>query len=233
MEEAEFDRFAEEYRQIHSANIRLSGESPDYFAEYKIVDVVNMLTTSGKGISDQTILDFGAGVGTSVPHFRKHLPGCRITCLDVSRKSLEFGESRNAGLADFVHFDGVSVPFPDEHFDLVFVACVFHHIAHSEHTDILRELHRVLRPSGALVVFEHNPFNPLTVRAVNTCPFDDNAVLLKPRRFIDSVRGAGFQEPKVAFRIFFPHALSSLRWMEPWMKWLPLGAQYSVHARKS
>ena len=41
------------------------------------------------------------------------------------------------------------------------------------------ELKRVLRAGGACVIFEHNPLNPLTVQAVNTCPFDENAVLIK------------------------------------------------------
>ena len=39
MDEAEFDKFADEYRGLHAANIRLSGEEPEYFAEYKVVDI--------------------------------------------------------------------------------------------------------------------------------------------------------------------------------------------------
>ena len=39
MEEKEFDKFADEYYNIHSRNIAASGESPDFFAEYKIKDV--------------------------------------------------------------------------------------------------------------------------------------------------------------------------------------------------
>jgi ubiquinone/menaquinone biosynthesis C-methylase UbiE len=106
------------------------------------------------------ILDFGAGVGTSVPYFRRYFPGCRLTCLDVSRKSLQVGGSRFPDEAEFVHFDGARIPFPNDHFDLVFLACVLHHIPHSEHPGIFRELARVLRPSGSLVIFEHNPYNP-------------------------------------------------------------------------
>src|SRR4051812_41527839 len=36
MEEAEFDRFADEYETQHRKNIAVTGESPDFFAEYKI-----------------------------------------------------------------------------------------------------------------------------------------------------------------------------------------------------
>jgi SAM-dependent methyltransferase len=232
MEESEFDRFAEEYRAMHAGNIRLSGEAPEYFAEYKIADVAALLASGGVSAAP-AVLDFGAGVGTSVPYFRKYFPECRLTCLDVSRKSLAIGEGRFAGQAQFVHFDGTRIPFPDSSFDLIFIACVLHHIPHAEHVTILRELCRVLRKGGALVIFEHNPFNPLTVHAVNTCPFDENAVLIRPGRLGASVTKAGFADADIRFRIFFPRALRALRRLEPWMTWLPLGAQYYVHARKA
>jgi SAM-dependent methyltransferase len=232
VDETEFDRFADEYRQTHAANIRLSGETPEYFAEYKISDTSELLGKSF-GKDAPAILDFGAGVGTSVPYFRKHFPTCRLTCLDVSRKSLQIGISRFRGQAEFVHFDGARMPFADEHFDLVFLACVLHHIPRKEHMSILAEIRRVLRPSGAVIVFEHNPYNPLTVHAVNTCPFDENAVLVNPIRLVRHVARAGFSRPSIRFRIFFPHALRALRVLEPWMTWIPLGAQYSVHAHKS
>jgi hypothetical protein len=47
MDEAEFDKFADEYRSMHAANIRLSGEDPEYFAEYKIADIAAELGRAG------------------------------------------------------------------------------------------------------------------------------------------------------------------------------------------
>jgi SAM-dependent methyltransferase len=226
MDEAEFDRFAEEYRSIHEANIRTSGEGPEFFAEYKVADVARLLSGNARNI-----LDFGAGVGTSLPYFRKYFPHSHVTCLDVSSKSLEVGRSRFPGQADFVHFDGTRIPFPDGHFDLVFLACVMHHIPHSEHVAILKDARRVLRPEGSLVVFEHNPFNPLTVRAVNTCEFDVNAVLLRPGALRRNALKAGFADASICYRIFFPGQLRALRVIEPWMTWIPLGAQYYLHGR--
>jgi SAM-dependent methyltransferase len=231
MDEAEFDRFADEYRQMHAVNIRASGESPEWFAEYKIADVA-ALVAAGDVDGSPAILDFGAGIGTSIPYFRKYFPSCQLTCLDVSNKSLEIGRARFAGQADFVHFDGTRIPFPDEQFDLVFLACVLHHIPHAEHAGILAEARRVLRPAGSLVVFEHNPYNPLTVHAVNTCPFDENAVLLPPGRLKRNAIRAGFLQSRVSYRIFFPRSLRALRPLEPWMKWIPLGAQYYLHGSK-
>ncbi len=231
MDEAEFDKFADEYRAMHAENIRLSGEDPEYFAEYKIVDIATELARDGAVA--HRVLDFGAGVGYSVPFFARHLPSARVTCLDVSRKSLEVGAAKHGAVAEFEHFDGRRIPFDDGTFDVALASCVFHHIPHAEHVALLGEIRRVLAPDGRLFVFEHNPLNPLTRHAVSTCVFDEHAELVLAPTMRRRARAAGFASASVRYRIFFPHALRGLRPLEPRLKWLPLGAQYYVAARKA
>jgi ubiquinone/menaquinone biosynthesis C-methylase UbiE len=218
MDEAEFDKFADEYRSMHAANIRLSGEDPEYFAEYKVVDLAAELGRAG--IVARKALDFGAGVGYSVPFFARHLPAARVTCLDVSRKSLEVGAARFAGAAEFTHFDGRTIPFPDGTFDVALASCVFHHIPHEQHVELLAEIRRVLQPGGQLFVFEHNPF-------------DEHAQLVRAPVMQQRARAAGFAAADVRYRIFFPRVLRRLRPLEAKLTWLPLGAQYYVAARKA
>jgi ubiquinone/menaquinone biosynthesis C-methylase UbiE len=231
MDEAEFDKFADEYRSMHAANIRLSGEDPEYFAEYKVVDIAGELARAN--VVARRALDFGAGVGYSVPFFARHLPAARVTCLDVSRKSLEVGAARHGAAAEFVHFDGRSITYPDGSFDVALASCVFHHIPHDEHVSLLAEIRRVLAPDGRLFVFEHNPLNPLTRHAVNTCEFDEHAKLIPAPTMRRRAREAGFGAADVRYRIFFPHALRGLRPLEAKLTWLPAGAQYYVAARKA
>ena len=230
MDQAEFDKFAEEYSALHAHNVRLSGESPEYFAEYKTRDVATYL--SDLNIGTERILDFGAGVGGSIPHFRRHLPDARLTCLDVSRASLAIAENRFPGQADFVPFDGDKIPFADSHFDAAFAACVFHHVDKTEHVPLFEEIRRVLRPGGHFFIFEHNPLNPLTVHAVNTCQFDENAVLIGRGALSRRLQRAGFEIAARRYRIFFPRPLKSLRPLERFLTWLPLGAQYYLVGRK-
>jgi hypothetical protein len=90
----------------------------------------------------------------------------------------------------------------------------------------------VLAPGGMLSVFEHNPLNPLTVYAVQACPFDDNAVLIRAGAMRARLRQAGFEVPSLRYRIFFPHALRGLRPLERRLTRLPLGAQYHVFATR-
>lgn len=230
MLKAEFDRFADEYYALHQNNIRLSGETPEFFAEYKVKDVSEILHKARR--EPKNILDFGAGIGSSVPYFRRFFPDASLTCLDVSEKSLEVGRTRFPGLANFQSFDGIRMTSPDNSFDLVFAACVFHHIPASSQSGLLQEWFRILKPGGTAFIFEHNPFNPLTVNAVNTCPFDENAVLIHGSVLRDRMEKAGFRNVGLRYRLFVPGALRALRPVERWLYWCPLGAQYFVYSTK-
>lgn len=232
MTNPEFDRFADSYVNLHAENISISGEGPEYFAEYKVKELARLLPTTSWG-SVKSILDFGGGIGSSVPHFNKYFPRSEVTCLDISEKSLELGDQLHRGKANFRHFDGLAIPFPSEHFDIVFVSCVLHHISHTLHLGALREINRVLRRSGVVFIYEHNPFNPLTVHTVNNCVFDENAVLIQASRLSSTVSAAGFDCPEVRYRVFFPRALRLFRPLEKYLSWLPFGAQYSIFAKKA
>lgn len=233
MNETEFDKFADEYTKLHGDSIAISGEGPEYFAEYKIVDILHEYKKSSKPNMDPLrLLDFGSGIGGSVPYVMKHIPDAELTCLDVSQRSLDIAKDRFLSLANFVHFDGVTIPFPTNHFDIAFAMCVFHHIEHETHLALLHELHRIIRPGGSLFVFEHNPNNPLTVRVVNSCVFDKNAKLVRASNIKCQILMVGFKQVNIRYRIFFPHFLKALRPLEIALKWLPLGGQYYAHAIK-
>lgn len=231
MDRHEFDRYADNYRQQHAKNVAITGEEPVFFAAYKIAAVAGLLAAAG--IRPHRILDFGAGIGNSIPHFRHHFPSAQLTCADVSGKSLAIARERFPGQTQTMEIDGSRLPLEDGCVDLAFTACVFHHIQADEHLPWLAELRRVVRPGGALILFEHNPLNPLTVRAVNTCPFDANARLIRAGTMARLIAQAGWQAPRIDYRLFFPRALAWLRPLERRLARLPLGAQYSVMARRA
>lgn len=225
----EFDDYADSYYGQHEKNISLSGENPEFFSEYKIADARRLAARDSGGVA--RILDFGAGIGNSIPYFRKYFPDSALFCADASQRSLEIAAERFPGPEHpVIVSEGARLDLPDGYFDLCFSACVFHHIAHDRHQFWLEELRRVTRPGGMLIIFEHNPLNPLTVHAVNTCPFDVNARLITARKLAAQMRAAGWKRPRCEYRIFFPHALSALRPLEGALRKLMLGAQYSLSA---
>ena len=233
MNEAEFDKFADEYHAALSAGIAVSGEAPEYFSEYKVADIARHWRPRAQPrTAPLKLLDFGAGVGNSVPYVRKYFPGSKLTCLDLSQRSLTVAAKRFPAAADYVHFDGAHIPFEPGQFDIAYAMVVFHHIPHEDHLALFKQLHRVLRPGGNLFIFEHNPHNPLTVRVVNDCAFDENAKLINGRALRGNILRAGFCSARTRYRVFFPHGLRALRVLEPALTWLPLGGQYFVQAVK-
>jgi SAM-dependent methyltransferase len=229
MKAAEFDKFAEEYLAQHAENIKLSGEDPEYFAKYKI-DAVQALYARLKRPSPEAVMDFGCGIGASLPHLARAFPQAKVVGLDVSERSLAIASHRFPGVADLVLGAENEIPFPPETFDLIFSACVFHHIDHADHVALLAKLRARLRPGGALVLFEHNPYNPVTRYIVATCPFDENAVLIPAPQLKARQMAAGFSKVRVAYTGFFPAPLRALRPLEKLMTSVPLGAQYFTFA---
>lgn len=229
MEGAEFDQFAQEYEAHHRANIAITGEDPAFFSAYKVAFLRSRMVNR----VPHRILDFGSGIGNAIPFFRRYFPDSALTCADVSDRSLAMSRGRFPGREEYALIEGRRLPFGDETFDVVFSAGVFHHIDHAEHNHWLEEALRVARPGGHLAIFEHNPLNPLTVRAVRTCAFDENARLIKAREFRRIVGAAGWSDPTVRYHVFFPRALHWLRRLEPGLGRLPLGAQYSVIATRA
>ncbi|TXH02680.1 MAG: class I SAM-dependent methyltransferase [Candidatus Moraniibacteriota bacterium] len=227
MSNAEFDRHAASYKTLHKNNISISGEEPAYFSDYKMRDFKALLPDLDLP-SNGRYLDFGSGIGSSIIPFQMHIPDARLVCADVSLESLRCSKESHGNSVDYALIIENKLPFDDAEFDGAFACCVFHHIPHEHHKKVLSELSRVLKPGGLLMVYEHNPFNPLTVHAVRTCPFDENAVLLTARKLIESSNTTGLKHYRTDYRVFFPATFANLRPLEEKLRWLPLGAQYFV-----
>ena len=81
MNRIEFDKFADEYNALHARNINITGELPDYFSHYKIWDICNQVRKRRGSLENLRILDFGSGVGRSIPFYRQYFPSCYIACV--------------------------------------------------------------------------------------------------------------------------------------------------------
>jgi SAM-dependent methyltransferase len=225
----EFDQYSDVYHQQHAKSIDFSGFETDYFAHYKI-DLVKSYCDR-IGLSPKSIMDFGAGIGASVPPLRAHFPDSAISCVDVSQDSLDHCSALGIPNSSIHLYDGKQLPFADGSFDLIFTACVFHHIPEQHHVALLSEIRRCLSPNGVFLLFEHNPINPLTQLAVARCPFDENAVLIGGSEMQRRMSKAGFSGTSKGYRIFFPAFLRPLVKLEKWLDKLPLGGQYYVAAK--
>jgi ubiquinone/menaquinone biosynthesis C-methylase UbiE len=90
------------------------------------------------------VMDLGCGTGDSVDLFRALEPDVRWVGVDLAR-SPEVDE-RVRDDADFVTFDGTSLPFDDQSFDLVYCKQVLEHVRHPD--ALVGEVARVLAPNA-------------------------------------------------------------------------------------
>jgi len=225
-----FDRFAKDYNQVFSESVDVSGGDRDYFSEYKIIEVSQKENVSAK----LRVLDLGCGDGNSVKYFSKYFPQSEFVGTDVSEASIEEARAKMVPRASFVPYNGETLPFADDSFDVVFTSMVFHHVNFDLHGGLLTEIYRILKKGGRFYIFEHNPLNPVTRKIVRECEFDNDAVLLPHSYTNRMLRTAGFVDSKVNFTLFLPrHRIFRwMHWTERLMTWLPLGAQYFFRSVK-
>ena len=95
----------------------------------------------------ERILDLAAGTGTSSVPFAR--AGAIVVPTDFSLGMLRVGKERQPSLP-FVAGDGMHLPFRDESFDVATISFGLRNI--HDRLAGLRELHRVVRPGGRLVV---------------------------------------------------------------------------------
>jgi 2-polyprenyl-3-methyl-5-hydroxy-6-metoxy-1,4-benzoquinol methylase len=217
--DAEFDEFADEYRALLDQSVTASGESGEYFANFKAQYAAGILGSDFTG----TLLDYGCGVGLLTSFLLQAFPKAQVIGFDPSQASIRMA----AQVAGKAHLTADESALPEK-VDAIILANVMHHVPLIERQSLIAALAEKLSPSGRLFIFEHNPANPVTRAAVCRCAFDRDAVLLRPQEVVKYMRQAQLDVLRHDYIVFFPRMLKWLRPMEKLLTWCPLGAQYAV-----
>lgn len=221
----DFDDYTENYNQLLREGTGFFSSSEEYFARYKVNLVRKQVDTPVN-----RILEYGCGIGRNIPFLQQAFPDAVIMGSDISSASLDIARRDNTGVEFFREDENTE---STNLFDVIFVAGVFHHIPIAQRAEVAKMLFNRLSPNGLLFVFEHNPYNPVTRRIVSNCPYDEDAILLKPTELQSLISEAALAVECKAYCLFVPPSLSILTWLENWLGWLPLGGQYWVQARRS
>ncbi len=224
----DFDQEVEDYRTKQDGHVRMSGESGAFFAEYKVQKLVEWFPEYRD--SPVRVLDFGCGDGLMTSFVPQYMARASVAGIDVSQKSIEYARARYSGVT-FDWFDGSRSDLPDQSVDLIYAAGVFHHVPPRLHGEVYAEIIRLLKPGGRFVLFELDPFNPLTVLAFTMSEVDKGCKLVFPQGARRLLRPFG--EIRTIYYFFFPAALKRLRPLERYMTWLPIGALSAVVLNRS
>lgn len=89
----------------------------------------------------------------------------RVTGVDPSPAMIGHARRRSPDNCSYQVGEGQAMPFPDASFDIVVSSFAVHHMPVSARGTAVREMFRVLRPGGRLLIAEFRPpANPLTAR---------------------------------------------------------------------
>jgi demethylmenaquinone methyltransferase/2-methoxy-6-polyprenyl-1,4-benzoquinol methylase len=104
----------------------------------------------------ERVLDVAGGTGDLTRLFAQRVgPRGSVVTTDINGPMLRRGRDRlldDGLILPTVQCDAEKLPFPDEHFDCVCVAFGLRNMTHKE--EALREMNRVLKPGGKLLVLE-------------------------------------------------------------------------------
>lgn len=102
----------------------------------------------------ESVLELGAGLGATTEELRRR--SARVTSLEYDRSFVAKLGARFANTnVGVLQGDAASLPFADGTFSSVLAVLVLHHLKSREQQEkAFAEIHRVLRPGGALLAFE-------------------------------------------------------------------------------
>jgi ubiquinone/menaquinone biosynthesis C-methylase UbiE len=144
-------------------------------------------------IMGTSVLEVGVGTGKNFPYYPY---GVKVVGIDLSPRMLARARRKALKLdrsVDLREMDVQSLEFPDHCFDTVFATFVFCSVP--DPMDGLRELRRVCKPNGRLLLLEHmRPENfvlGLTFDALNPMVVRMMGANIN-RRTMDNIRSAGW-----------------------------------------
>ncbi len=143
--------FASIAKRYDLANHLLSG-GMDFWWRKNLASVV-------AGLRPQTVLDLATGSGDIALTLAKYCPDAKIYAADFCHPMLLQAAAK--GVQDLTTADGLNLPFADETFDVVTIAFGLRNM--TSRSRGLREMRRVLKPGGHLLVLDFSipgpPFN--------------------------------------------------------------------------
>lgn len=221
----DFDDYTDNYNSLLRESTGFFTENEAYFAKYKVEILRSVVPFAPK-----RLLEYGCGIGRNIPYLRAAFPDATIIGSDISAASLDIARKENPDVEFFIEPTEL---VSGDLYEVIFIAGVFHHIPVNERAVVMKTLCQRLVPGGMIIIFEHNPFNPVTRKIVNECPYDRDAVLLKPSELKKLLSDAGLTVQRSAYCLFVPPSWKALLPLEEKLGWLPLGGQYWVKAIRS
>jgi SAM-dependent methyltransferase len=201
------EQVASNFKQVDAASYDIAAAEFDRLSELFCGPLAMRLLDLARLQATDATLDVGTGTGLVALRAAARARNGSVIGIDHSSGMLEQADEKalRSGLKDVVSFrlmDAERLEFPDNSFDVVLSLYALFHFP--EPLSAIKEMHRVLRPGGRLVIgVGGGPY-----------PFSWNAIAQGARRALDLVaaaRGRLLTAPHFLTRLMFEHGMAPER----------------------
>lgn len=168
---------------------------------------VDLIKSELQAVKPKRILDFGCGAGWLSKILTSY--NCEVVRIDLSHVLIKRAK-RAAPMVTFVVADGMNLPFGDGAFDAVVSIATLHHV---EARKGLKEVRRVSKNRGMLMLMEPNKLNPLSAIGRKLFPMETHTMGEEPfipaqlRSYLEQ---QGFKVKLVRYLFFFSFPLARM-----------------------
>lgn len=114
--------------------------------------------------SPEQVLDLGCGTGNNTLPLAIGYPAAQVTGVDVSAPMLRYAHARAVALnvpnIAFTQANAEQLPYADASVDWVQTTSFLHETSRTALENIIREIHRVLKPGGLMLHLEQPQYTP-------------------------------------------------------------------------
>lgn len=167
---------------LSPASFRASGKQT-------LADVKHALAQAGTDLGAcRHILDFGCGCGRTLLWLSRDAPSADVHGTDVDGDAIAWCRHALPDVTVTVNAPLPPLPYPAEHFDLIYAISVFTHLDETYQFRWLDELRRVAKPGGYVLVTLHGAYywNTLAPQMVETIK-TSGCVVAKNPKFVDGI----------------------------------------------
>lgn len=156
--------------------------------------VLELVTQAAAAVSPHAtrVLDIGCGAGNYTLKLLQRLPGLHVTLVDLSQPMLDRAVVRvrqvAVGEITAVQADIRNLQLPENQYDIIMAAAVFHHLrTNEEWTAVFRACYCALRSGGSLWISDLTEHSTSAIQTMMWARYGDYLTSLKDEAYRDHV----------------------------------------------